>query len=58
MTGHEATTLTLGFSLWELSRNPDIQQRLREELQSFSGEPTYDDYLSKFPYLDAILKET
>jgi hypothetical protein len=58
MTGHEATTLTLGFSIWEISRNPDIQQRLRAELQSFSAEPTYDDYLSKLPYLDAILKET
>jgi hypothetical protein len=57
MTGHETTTLTLGFSIWELSCNPGIQQRLRAELQSFSVELTYDDYLSKLPYLEAILKE-
>lgn len=58
MAGHEATTLTLGYSLFELSRNPEIQERLRDELTSFGAESTYDDYSRRLPYLDAVLKET
>ncbi|KAJ7764864.1 cytochrome P450 [Mycena metata] len=58
MAGHEATTLTLGFTIWELTRNIPAQERLREELSRWPGEPTYDDYLTGLPYLDAILKET
>ncbi|OCB85142.1 cytochrome P450 [Sanghuangporus baumii] len=58
MTGHEATTMTLGFTVWELSRNQGIQDRLREELSDFTGEPTYNDFQSRLPYLDAVLKET
>ncbi|KAL5536466.1 hypothetical protein ACEPAF_288 [Sanghuangporus sanghuang] len=58
MTGHEATTMTLGFTVWELSRNQGIQDRLREELSNFTGEPTYNDFQSRLPYLDAVLKET
>lgn len=35
-----------------------VQQRLREELKSVSGEPTYEDFQTKLPYLDAVLRET
>ncbi|KIK52522.1 hypothetical protein GYMLUDRAFT_88653 [Collybiopsis luxurians FD-317 M1] len=58
IAGHETTTLTLAFSLWELARHPDKQNRLREEIQSIGNEATYDDFQTKFPYLDAVLKET
>ncbi|PCH34872.1 cytochrome P450 [Wolfiporia cocos MD-104 SS10] len=58
IAGHETTTLTLGYSILELARRPKIQERLREELMAFPGEPTYDDYSSRLPYLDAVLKET
>ncbi|KAK7055257.1 cytochrome P450 [Favolaschia claudopus] len=58
MAGHEATTLTLGFTLWELAHNQEVQNRLREEIANWPGEPTYDDYVSGLPYLDAVLNET
>ncbi|KAI0922392.1 hypothetical protein AcV7_005936 [Taiwanofungus camphoratus] len=58
VSGHETTTQTLGFTLWELSRHQDVQQRLREELDAFPREPTYDDFQSRLPYLDAVLRET
>lgn len=58
ISGHETTTQTLGFSLWELARHPEKQNRLRAELEEFGKEPSYDDFQNKLPYLDAILKET
>ncbi|KAI0704575.1 cytochrome P450 [Earliella scabrosa] len=56
--GHETTTQTLAFTIFELSRHPEIQNKLREELVAFSDEPTYDDFATRLPYLDAVLKET
>jgi len=58
ITGNETSTQTLAFLIWELSRHPDVQERLREELKAFPGEPSYDDFQTKLPYLDAVLKET
>ena len=58
VSGHETTTNTLGYTIWELARQPDIQQRLRQEVEAFPGEPDYDDFQTKLPYLDAVLRET
>ncbi|KAH9846772.1 cytochrome P450 [Lenzites betulinus] len=58
VSGHESTTQTLGFTIFELSRHPAVQDRLRQELDEFPREPTYDDYQNRLPYLDAVLKET
>lgn len=58
ISGHETTTQTLSFTMWELARHPDVQQKLREEIVAFSGEPTYDDYQTRLPYLDAVARET
>ncbi|KAI0644094.1 cytochrome P450 [Trametes meyenii] len=58
ISGHETTTQTLGFTIFEPSRKPEVQERLREELKHFPHEPTYDDYQTRLPYLDAVLKET
>jgi cytochrome P450 len=59
ISGHETTTQTLAFTLWELARHPLVQDRLREEiLKVGSLEPTYDDFQTGFEYLDAVLKET
>lgn len=35
--GHEATGITLTYLMWELSRNGEIQDRLRDELRSLSN---------------------
>ncbi|KAG8903764.1 hypothetical protein FRB99_002791 [Tulasnella sp. 403] len=61
--GHETTSGTAAFSLFELARNPDIQARLRQEITGFEGsgpdgEPSYAEFQTKLPLLDAVCKET
>ena len=43
--------------LFELSQEPDLQRELREEVAT-ARESSCDDLNSKYPLLDAILKET
>ncbi|KAI6157016.1 cytochrome P450 [Pisolithus tinctorius] len=45
------------WALLELARHPDIQTKLREELLSFGGEPSYNQFTTGLPYLDAIVQE-
>lgn len=46
------------WALIELSRNPDIQTKLRAELLKFGADPTYDQLPNNLPYLDAVVHET
>jgi Cytochrome P450 len=46
------------WALIELSRHPDVQTRLREELLAFGPDPTYDQLKANLPYLDAVVHET
>ena len=59
VTGYETTSSVLAFTMWTLAQNPDIQSKLREEVRTIVGEPTYDDFVDPnlLPYLDAICKE-
>jgi len=62
LVGHETTSSAINFTLMELARNKDIQDRLRQELLDFhgsgpNGQPSYEDYQSKLPFLDAVSKE-
>ncbi|KZV92113.1 cytochrome P450 [Exidia glandulosa HHB12029] len=58
MVGHETVAGALNYTLWELARNPDVQDKLRQEILAFPGEPTYEDLNGPaLPYLDAVLKE-
>ena len=45
--------------MWALAQNPGIQGKLREEVRTIAGEPTYDDFIdpTRLPYLDAVCKE-
>ncbi|KAG2125568.1 cytochrome P450 [Suillus cothurnatus] len=45
------------WALIELSRHPDVQTRLREELLAFGPDPTYDQLKANLPYLDAVVHE-
>jgi cytochrome P450 len=56
MAGFETSAQGIGYALWQLARHPDLQQQLREEICSASN-PTFDDYNSKMPLLDAVIKE-
>ena len=42
-----------------LAQNPDIQSKLREEVRTIAGEPTYDNLVDPniLPYLDAVCRE-
>jgi len=58
-TGHETTAGVLSYTSHALARHPDVQDKLRAELEEFGREPNYDDlHNPKFlPYLDAVTKE-
>ena len=57
--GYATTSLALAFTIWVLAQNPDIQSKLREEVRTIPGEPTYDDFVDPnlLPYLDSVCKE-
>ncbi|KAG8218156.1 cytochrome P450 [Butyriboletus roseoflavus] len=58
LAGYETTSISLTWALIELSRNPDIQTKLRNELVEHSSDPTYDQLSNGLPYLDAVVHET
>lgn len=70
MVGHETSASVISYIVEALGRHPDLQNKLREELQaaellSSSGapgqvkDPTYDDLMNgkTLKYLDAVVKE-
>ncbi|KAH8823452.1 cytochrome P450 [Flagelloscypha sp. PMI_526] len=59
LAGKETTGSSLTWALVELARNPTIQKQLREELQQFQGDPTYEQLMSAstFPILDGVVHE-
>jgi cytochrome P450 len=48
LAGHETTANALSFALWELARNPDVQERLYQECHAALGgrTPAAEDYSS------------
>lgn len=56
MVGHETTAGSLAFTLLELAKNPDVQQRLRDEIRTVGRDLNYDD-IQRLQYLDAVVKE-
>ncbi|XP_067000662.2 cytochrome P450 6j1 [Anabrus simplex] len=59
--GFETSSITLSFLLYELAMNPDIQERLREELETSvkeNGGTLNPDGILALPYLSMVLQET
>ncbi|CEP20052.1 hypothetical protein [Parasitella parasitica] len=62
LAGHDTTANAISFCLYNIAKNPDIQQKLREEITSVLGEdpvdivPTMED-LKKMDYLNLVIKE-
>lgn len=59
VAGYETTASTVDFTLYELAKNPECQQKLRDELHMLDGEPSYEDLegAHRLFYLDAVVKE-
>ncbi|MDX2162630.1 MAG: cytochrome P450 [bacterium] len=58
IAGHETTAIALTWAFILLAQNPDVQERLHEELNRELGErtPTADD-MEALPYADWIIRE-
>jgi cytochrome P450 len=56
--GHDTTTSTIAFMFHELSRNPEVRERLEEELDAAG--PIGTEHLggTKLPYLEMTIDET
>lgn len=56
--GYETTSTAISYALYELARNPQVQQKLQAEVDGFGRErqPSYED-LSSFPYAEAVFSE-
>ncbi|KAH7002481.1 cytochrome P450 [Ilyonectria destructans] len=57
VAGSESTSITLTYVVWLLIKHPDIQRRLRVELQTVPQDDR-GAYLASLPFLDAVIKET
>ncbi|XP_046554341.1 cytochrome P450 3A5-like isoform X2 [Haliotis rubra] len=59
IAGYETTANTLHFVAYSLAMNPDVQQRLTEEVDSVLGDktPNYDN-IGGLKYMDHVIMET
>ncbi|CAE6343412.1 Cytochrome P450 3A12 OS=Canis familiaris GN=CYP3A12 PE=2 SV=1 [Rhizoctonia solani AG-1 IB] len=58
LVGQETTSGIINFTLHELAKRPEYQQRLRDEITRLGREPTYEDLMTGMPWLDAVMKES
>ncbi|CAK5272001.1 unnamed protein product [Mycena citricolor] len=56
--GHETTSTALSWAAHALSRNPDIQEKLRQELLSLPTDNPSMDELNSLPFLENFVRET
>jgi len=56
MAGHETSTSTVSTAMYHLGRNPEWQERVREEALALGPDPTVRQ-LSELPDLDMVIKE-
>ncbi|KAF3923088.1 hypothetical protein ABW20_dc0106127 [Dactylellina cionopaga] len=59
IAGHETTSGTLAFTMYNLVKYPQKYKKLQEEIDSVVGRnPVSLEHLSKLPYTAAVLRET
>ncbi|KAI8149551.1 cytochrome P450 [Fennellomyces sp. T-0311] len=61
IAGHDTTANTLAWTLYELSRNPEVETRMLQEIANvgitYDKVPTYEQ-VSELKYMHRVLKET
>jgi cytochrome P450 family 110 len=57
LAGHETTASALSWALYWVHYLPDVQEKLRSELDSLGSQPQPSD-LARLPYLTAVCQET
>ncbi|KAG8743100.1 hypothetical protein FRC10_000400 [Ceratobasidium sp. 414] len=59
VAGHETTSTSTTWALYALTKHPEVQRKLRQELleSGLGDEPTMAD-LDKLPYLDNVVRES
>ena len=55
LIGGEAPASTVAHTMQELAHNPEIQQRLSDELKRVVGNGNIEDHLQKLPFLFFLL---
>ena len=56
--GHDTSTSTLSFMMYELAHHPEVAEKLRaEQDEVLGGAPPSVDQLEQMPYLDMVLDE-
>ncbi len=56
LAGYETTSVTLTYCIYLLSKHPQAEMKLLQEVDQFKGQPHYED-LDQFPYAAAVLNE-
>ncbi len=58
--GHDTTSSTMSFLLYELSRHPEVLERVVAEQETVldGRAPTAEDLINRLPYLSMVLDET
>lgn len=59
LAGHETTATSLLWAIYNLSKQPELQKKLRTELEEqLNGKPISKEDFGKLPYLKAVIDET
>ena len=61
IAGYDTTANTLSYVCYELAKNPEIQERLREEVDDIIDDDCKNikyEQLQKMPYMDMVMAET
>ena len=57
VAGHETTATGTTWAIHQLTQNPAVQSRLRDELRTLDTDTPTLDELNALPYLDNFVKE-
>ncbi len=59
LAGHETTAVSLSWTWYLLSQNPEVEQQLHQELnQVLNGRTPQPEDLARLPYTDKVVKES